>query len=66
MPKLNVYKSKGRTIYLCGLRVFRHKDGLIVLTYDKGDAKGMKKDIAYCEQGSDVEKFFDRLLKTKA
>jgi len=62
MPKLNVYKSKGKTIYLCGLRVFRDKDEKIVLAYDKGDAKGKQKDIAYCERGSDVEKFFNRLL----
>lgn len=62
MPKLNIYKSKGRTVYLCGLSVYRHKDGRIVLTADRGDIKHKKNDIAYCERGSDIEKFFEKML----
>jgi hypothetical protein len=66
MPKLNVYKSEGETVYLCGLRVWKSADGIIRLAYDRGDKKGKKNDITHCENGSDVEKFFSRLLKTGA
>jgi len=63
MPKLNIYRSKSRgksqTIYLDGLRVFRTKQGIYVSYEGKGN-------ILYCQKGSDVAKFFDKILRLGA
>lgn len=64
MPQLNVYKSSKKTIYLCGLKVFRDKVGFRI-SYNLGE-KGRKSDIAYCKVDSDMGKFFDRILKSKS
>ena len=65
MPKLNVYKSKGNTVYLCGLTVFKGSNGIIRLTYDRGDKKRVKNDICHLDKGSNVDKFFNELIKFK-
>lgn len=62
MPILNIYKSKGRTVYLDGLRVFIHSDGRVVLAYQKANKK-QDKDICYVQKGSDADKFFRKMLK---
>ena len=76
MPILNIYRSTsktkryGKTVYLDGLRIFRHKDDLIVLTYDTGKPDKTKKkgtigDICYIERDTDADKFFRKMLKGK-
>jgi len=61
MPTLNVYKSKGNTVYLDGLRVFKNTTGYIALSYQKGG----KNRICHIEKGSNAEGFFKELLKFK-
>ena len=55
MPKLTIQKSKGKTLYLNGLRVFRHTDGTIHISYEGGHT--------VCPRESKIESFFDRILK---
>ena len=64
MTTLNIYRSKGRTVYLGGLRVFIHADGRVVLAYQKAN-KTQDKDICYVSRGSDADKFFRKMLKGK-
>jgi hypothetical protein len=61
MPQLNVYKSKGNTVYLGGLGVFRNTTGYIALSYKKGN----KNRICHLDKGSNAEIFFSELLKYK-
>lgn len=74
MPILNIYRSinkerkYGKTVYLDGMRVFQHKKGMIVLTYDTGKKDKNKKrigDICYIELDTDADKFFRKMLKGK-
>lgn len=50
-----VEKSRGKAVYVKGLRVFEHKDGTIHVSSSKGHT--------YCPKGSSIEKFFRKLLE---
>ncbi|MBN2331390.1 MAG: hypothetical protein JXC85_06250 [Candidatus Aenigmarchaeota archaeon] len=50
-----VVESKGKAIYVKGIRVFEHKDGTIHVTSSKGHT--------FCPGGSSIEKFFRKLLE---
>lgn len=61
MPQLNVYKSKGNTVYLDGLAVFKNSTGYIALSYVKEN----KRRICHLDEDSNANKFFKELLKFK-
>lgn len=53
-----VVKSKGKAVYVKGLRVFMHKDGTIHVSSSTGHT--------YCPKGSSIERFFRKILEEAA
>lgn len=53
MPSTNVTKSKGKTVYVDGIRVWEERNRIHVAS--KGDHSSCRKD-------SDIGKFFSRFL----
>ncbi len=59
MPILKVTKSKGKTVYLSGLRVFINTTGIITLSYKTDFSAG----ITYIKNDTNAHKFFKKLLE---
>jgi len=53
LPKTKITKSKGKAVYVDGIRVFDQKGRIHVADED---------DHTSCPKGSDIEKFFRRYL----
>jgi len=53
MPKTTITKSKGKSVYVDGIRVWDQKGRIHVA--DEGDHTS-------CPKGSDIEKFFRRYV----